>query len=197
MLDCNTFFAVQRNLHVCFRVFLILYAYFEHKPKSFFRSWRTRQNFWLIIFGNCAKYREKVFWPALRIRLKHTNIINTENIQPYVENTPIGQKLSLSRRIFDQNQKVSDPKSPFYTLSNRQKNISLYCPFKCSALRTKEVWEDCIHVEYWCQTVGGIDVLLLFNCTILFNSTYFCFRLAKLIGDFSTTGHIFRCISPF
>ncbi len=45
-----------------------------------------------------------------------------------MENTPIDVKLSLSRRIFDQNQKISEPKSPFYTWSIGQKNILRYCP---------------------------------------------------------------------
>jgi hypothetical protein len=51
-LSIQALFKVQ----TCFNVFLILYAYFEHKPKSFYRSRRIRQIF-LIIFGNCAKYR--------------------------------------------------------------------------------------------------------------------------------------------
>jgi hypothetical protein len=37
---------------------------------------------------------------------------NANNILPCIENTPIDLKLSLSRQIFDQNKKKSDPKTP-------------------------------------------------------------------------------------
>jgi hypothetical protein len=53
-----------------------------------------------------------------------------------MENTPIYIKLSLSRRIFGQNQKISYPRSPFFTLSKGQTNrLTLL-----SLLKGKQQW---------------------------------------------------------
>ncbi len=79
----------------------------------------------VLFTRNCLRIRQKYFsvhgeykriW---RIRLEHRM------------NTPIDIKLSLSRRILDKNQTKFEPsKSPQWTWSNWQKNISCYCLFK-------------------------------------------------------------------
>jgi hypothetical protein len=58
-----------------------------------------------------------------------------------MENTPVDIKLSLPRRIFDQNEENPDPKLPFYIIDWATKNISRYCPFKgAQAKRTRFVF---------------------------------------------------------
>jgi hypothetical protein len=49
-----------------------------------------------------------------RITVKNINVLgeNAKSILPYMEHTPIGIKLRLSRRLFDQNKKVNYPKYP-------------------------------------------------------------------------------------
>jgi hypothetical protein len=61
-----------------------------------------------------------------------------KNIFPHIENTPVNIKLSLSRRILDQNEKYSDPKLPFSALSKgQQKPSQRYCPFKGAQAKRK------------------------------------------------------------
>ncbi len=52
---------------------------------------------------------------------------------PYIENTPIDIKLTLSRRIFDQNQKKIPNHLPIHY--RIVKIISRYCPFKDTCVR--------------------------------------------------------------
>jgi hypothetical protein len=51
--------------------------------------------------------------------------------------TPVNIKLSLSRRLFDQNEENPDPKLPFYTLSTGQQKTS-HATVPLKGLRRKE-----------------------------------------------------------
>ncbi len=75
-------------------------------PKDFepIRTFRRFQS--VFISTKSSPNMPKVLQHVLRIRLKHLNVLGeyAKNILQYMGNTPIDIKLSLSRRIFDQNQ---------------------------------------------------------------------------------------------
>jgi hypothetical protein len=76
-------------------------------PKDFKRTRRLRRFLSDFINTKSSPNAPKVFQSVRRVRLKSLNVSGeyAKNILPYMENTPIGIKLSLSLRIFDQNQK--------------------------------------------------------------------------------------------
>jgi hypothetical protein len=100
---------------ICFIIFLLLYAYFENTLKVFYQivfvhgDYGTFRGFFFI--QNRLRIKSKVFCRVRRISLKNIIVFGeyAKNILPYMENTSIDIKLSLSRRLFDKNLKNFRP----------------------------------------------------------------------------------------
>jgi hypothetical protein len=67
-----------------------------------------------VLYTTSSPNTPKVFKHAWRTPLKSINVFGeyANSISPYMENTPIDIKVSISRQNFDQIPKNSDPKSP-------------------------------------------------------------------------------------
>jgi hypothetical protein len=64
--------------------------------------------------------------------LEHINVLGEygKNILPYTEHTPVNIKLSLSRRIFNQYEKKSDPNLSLYIIDWAKKTTHATVPLK-------------------------------------------------------------------
>ncbi len=64
-------------------------------------------------FYEVASVQPKTFYPEKSSRIKNINLLGeyAKNIMPYMANTPVDIKLSLSWQTFHRNQKKSNPQS--------------------------------------------------------------------------------------